>query len=201
MALFKSKAERRIERTVQIQRVLGMFAKQIRKLQKQEEGYITSAREAMLKSAPAQLQLAKKALKATMVQRRRLDQQMLTLKLASQMKDQAETHAEFAKALTSTSRAISETFRDIDLTKAEKEFHKAMAQANSIEERVDCFLESASTGVFGEAVGADDLVSDSEIDELLEGDAARSMDGEIASELEAIEKELGSPASEGEEGR
>lgn len=201
MALFKSKAERRIERTIQIQRTLGMFTRQIRKLGKQEEGYITAAREAMRKSAPAQLSLAKKALKATMVQRRRLDHQMLTLKLASQMKDQAETHAEFAKALSSTSRAISETFGEIDLARAEKEFHKAMAQANSIEERVDCFLESASTGMFGEATGSDDLVSDSEIDQLIEGETAKPFDGEIAAELEAIEKELGKPAAEGEEGR
>jgi len=193
MALFKSKEERRIERTIQIQKTLGMFTGQIKKLRKQEDAYIAAAREARRVGAPQQLELARKALKATMAQRRRLDQQLLTLKIAVQMKEQTETHAEFAKALTGVSKTIADMFGSADLVKTQKDFEMAMARAQSMEQRVDLFLTSASGGMFGEPMGEEEVVSDTEIDRLVEAEAAqheRSADVEIDKGLKAIEDEL-----------
>jgi len=193
MALFKSKDERRIERNIQIQKTLGLFANQIRKLRKQEDGYIAAAREARRVGAPQQVELAKKALKVTMAQRRRLDAQMLTLKIAVQMKEQAETHAEFAKALQSVSRTIADMFGSADLVRTQKDFELAMAKAQSMEQRVDLFLSSAEGGMFGEPAGEGEPVSDEEIDRLVEAEAAaaeRSADAEIDKGLKAIREEL-----------
>jgi len=167
MALFKSKDERRIERNIQIQKTLGVFAGQIKKLKKQEAGYIAAARQARQVGAPQQVELAKHALKATLAQRRRLDQQLLTLKIAVQMKEQAETHAEFAKALKGVSKAIADMFGATDMVQAEKDFELAMAKAQNMEQRVDVFLAGASAGVFGEPVGEGEVVSDAEIDRLV----------------------------------
>jgi len=193
MGLFKSKAERRIERNIQVQKTLGMFAGQIKKLKQQEEGYIRSAREALRSSAAQQVNLAKKALKATLLQRRRLEQQMLTLKIAAQMKDQAEAHAEFAKGLRAASRAIADAFGATDFTQAQKDFEMAMGKAQSMEQRVDLFLASSSETMLGESINADEAVSDSEIDNLIEGEAAaaeQNLDADIDAGLKAVQNEL-----------
>ena len=58
----------------------------------------------------------------------------------------------------------------------------AMAKAQSMEQRVDLFLTSASGGMFGESVDGGEIVSDDEIDRLVEAEAAqaeRSADMEI----------------------
>ena len=198
MALFKSKAEKRIERTIQVNKTLGAINNQIKKLQKQEGSYINSARDAQRVGAPQQEMLAKKALKATMTQRRRLEQQLLTLKIASQMKDQAETHAQFAKALTAVSKTIGEMFGQADMAKTMKDFEMGMAKAQNLEERMDLFLSSSSESMLGADATSDEVVTDSELDRLIAGEAAAaesgsgdaSMDQQIADGLKQVEREL-----------
>jgi len=193
MALFKSKDERRIERNIQIQKTLGLFAGQIKKLKKQEDGYIAAGRQAKRVGAPQQLELAKKALKTTMAQRRRLDQQLLTLKIAVQMKEQTETHAEFAKALKGVSKTIADMFGSADMVKTQKDFELAMAKAQSMEQRVDLFLSSASGTMLGEPLGEGEIVTDEEIDKLVEAEAAhaeQAADEEIDKGLKEIRDEL-----------
>ena len=193
MALWKSKDEKRIERNIQVQKTLGLFAGQIRKLRQQELAYLAAARQARQVQAPQQLELARKALKHTMAQRRRLDQQLLALKIASQMKEQAETHAEFAKALRSVSKTIAEMFGSADMVQTQKDFELAMAKAQSMEQRVDLFLSSASGTMFGEATVEAEAVTDGEIDRLIETEAVQAeqaADEEIAKGLKEIQKEL-----------
>jgi len=193
MALFKSKEERRIERNIQIQKTVGMFSGQIKKLKKQEAGYIATAKQARQVGAPQQLELAKSALKATMAQRRRLDQQLLTLRIAVQMKEQAEAHADFAKAMRGLSKTIGDMFKASDMVRTQKDFEMAMAKAQSMEQRVDLFLSSASTGMFGESIDAEEIVTDSEIDQLIDTEAAaaeRGADAEIDRGLKEIRDQM-----------
>ena len=194
MALFKSREERRIERSLAIRKTLGLFAAQIGKLKKQEEGYIASAKESARTGASAQLALAKKALKATMLQRRRLDRQMLTLKIAAQMKDQAEMHGEFASALRAVSKTIGELFTSVDISATQKDFELAMAKAQSMEDRVDLFLETSNECLFNEAgEPGEELVTDEEIDRLIDLEAAEgegAVDSEIGLRLQEVRDEL-----------
>lgn len=193
MALFKSKEERRIERNIQIQKTLGVFTRQIKTLRKQESGYIAAAREARRVGAPQQEEVAKKALKTTLAQRRRLDQQLLTLKIAVQMKEQTETHAEFAKALKGVSKTIADMFGAADMVQTQKDFETAMAKAQSMEQRVDLFLSSASGTMFGEPLGEEEIVTDEEIDRLVSAEAAESeagADADIDEGLKEIRREL-----------
>lgn len=193
MALFKSKDERRIERNIQVQKTLGLFIRQIKALRKQEAGYVQAAREARRAGAPQQEELAKKALKATLGQRRRLDQQLLTLKIAVQMKEQTETHAEFAKALRGVSKTIADMFGTADMVQTQKDFETAMTKAQSMAQRVDLFLSSASGTMFGEPLGEEDIVTDDEIDRLVDAEAARAegaADAEIDQGLKEIQDEL-----------
>ena len=193
MGIFKSKEERRIERSLAVRKTLGLFANQIKKLKKQEDGYISSAKEALRSGAGAQVALAKKALKATMVQRLRLDHQMLTLKIASQMKDQAEMHGKFAEALGAVSKTIGDLFSSVDMTATQQTFEVAMAKAQNMEERVDLFLETSNESMFGEVADTGELVTDQEIDKLIDIESAggeTAVDSEIDSRLNAIQDEL-----------
>jgi hypothetical protein len=69
----------------------------------------------------------------------------------------------------------------------------AMAKAQSMEQRVDLFLSSASGTMFGEPLGEGELVSDDEIDRLVSSEAARAegaADAEIEKGLGEIRREL-----------
>lgn len=193
MPLFKSKEERRIERDIQLRKTINLFRKQIRGLNEKETAYIKKAKEARQINAQSQYELSRKALKQTLRQRKRFEQQLLTIEIAAQMKDQAESHAEFAKALKGVSKTIAEMFGTADLVQTQKDFEMAMAKAHSMEERMDIFLESSSDSMFSELEGDDELVSDKEIDELIEAEAVHDesqIDSEIDKGLQEIEKEL-----------
>ena len=193
MRLFKSKEERRIERDIQIRKTLGLFRKQIKNLSEKEREYLRNAKEARKISATGQCELAKRALKQTMAQRRRFEQQLLTLKIASQIKDQTESHAQFAKALGGVSKTIAELFGTTDLVKTQKDFERAMERAKSMEERMDIFLEISSESMFAEEPAGEAIVSDDEIDKLIEAEAVHEegkIDQEIEQGLKEIDKEL-----------
>jgi len=193
MKLFKTQEERRIERNIQVQKTLGLFVSRMKKLRKEEEGYLRAAVEATRVRAAQQLELAKRAFKETLGQRRRLDQQLLTLKIAVQMKEQAESHLEFVKALQDVSKTISDMFTAANVAEVQKQFEVSMAKARSIGERIDLFLSSASTTMFGESLEADEIVTDAEIDRLVESAAAEAenaTDPQIDAGLDEIKREL-----------
>ncbi|MBP7053441.1 MAG: hypothetical protein KBE65_20725 [Phycisphaerae bacterium] len=193
MKLFKTQEERRIERNIQVQKTLGLFVSRIRKLRKEEVGYLNAAVEAKRVKGAQQLELAKRAFKETLAQRRRLDHQLLTLKIAVQMKEQAESQVSFAEALQNVSRTISDMFTATNMAEVQKQFEMAMAKARSIEERTDLFLSSASTTMFGESLGADEIVTDAEIDRLVDSAAAEAenaTDAQIDAGMDEIKREL-----------
>ncbi|MBI4604707.1 MAG: hypothetical protein HY721_22320 [Planctomycetes bacterium] len=193
MRLFKSKEERRIERNIQIQKTLGLFAAQIKKLKGQQEAYIAAAREARRVNAPQQCELAKKALKQTLGQRRRLEHQLLTLRIATQMKEQAETHAEFAKALRAVSKTIGAMFGAADMVRTQRDFEVAMAKAQSMEQRIDLFLASSAPVLAGEGTGEEEVVKDEEIESLIAAEAAhaeRAADADIDRGLKEVRDAL-----------
>ena len=109
------------------------------------------------------------------------------------MKNQAESHAAFAKSMNAVSRAIGEVFGSVDLAKTQKNFEVALAKAESMEERMNIFLDMTSDSLMAtEAAEDEGILSDDEIDRLIEaGEARPEMDAEIAKGLEDIEKELG----------
>lgn len=191
MGFFKSKEEKRIERDIQIRKTLGLFGRQVKSLVESERVYLGNAKEALQISAKQQYELAKKALKQTLAQRRRLEQQLLTLKIATQMRNQAESHVEFAKTLNVVSKTIADAFGSADLLQTQKDFEKAMSRARTMEERMDIFLETSSDSMFAEA--EEDVVSDEEIDKLIEGKVAHEeveIDDEITRGLSEVANEI-----------
>ena len=112
-----------------------------------------------------------------------------------QIKDQAEGHADFAKAMGALSKAIAEVFGATDMAKTQVNFEKAMAQAEGLEERMDMFLDMTAESMFGYEGGTEgELVSDADIDKMLEEEVTheerQGVDAEIDDDIAAIEKEL-----------
>ena len=109
------------------------------------------------------------------------------------MKDQAEMHGKFAEALGAVSKTIGDLFSSVDMTSTQKEFEVAMAKAQNMEERVDLFLETSNESMFGEPADTGELVSDEEINKLIDIEVSESegaVDENIDTRLKEIQDEL-----------
>jgi len=194
MALFKSKEERRIERNIEIRKGLNQIRGHIRNLEKNQEEYIQKAKRAKQIGAADQVNFLKKTLKKTMAQKVVLERQLLNIETAVQIKNQTEAHAQFAQAMGAISKTIAEMFGAADLVKTQKDFEMAMAKAESMEERMDVFLDMSEQAMFSGESASEDLVKDDEIDRLIETEAAREeksgLDAEIERGLAEVEKEI-----------
>ncbi len=196
MGLFKSKDERRIERDLEVRKGLAAIKRNIKGLETNERDYLVKARRAKRIGAPDQLEFLKKTLKRTAAQRRMLERQLLNLETAMQIKNQAESHAQFASSMAAISRSIGEMFAATDMAKTQRDFEQALAKAETMEQRMEIFLDmSAASMMEGAEATAEDAASDAEIDRLVEEEAAaeegKGLDEEISKGLKEIEKELG----------
>ena len=194
MGLFKSKEEKRIEWTIEVRKGLARIKRQVKNLEKNERAYIEKAKRAKGMGADDQFEFLKKTLKKTAVQRRMLERQLLNLETAAQIKDQVEANASFAQSMNAVSKAISQQFASVNLTKTQAQFEKAMAQAETMEERISLFMDMSSESMLGYEGDAEELVADSEIDRMLTEEAAgeesAAQDAEIAAGLAAVRDEL-----------
>jgi hypothetical protein len=194
MGLFKSKEERKLERDMEIRKGLSEIKRTIRGLEKHEQDYIKKAKRAKQIGAQDQLQFIKRSIKQTAAQKKALERQLLAIETAVQRKSQMEAHGQFAKSLVAVSKAISEVFADVNLAETQKNFEKAMAKAETFEQQVDVFLEASQDTMFNEQAYSDDIVSDDEIDRLIEDEVAheesKAMDVDIAKGLGEVEKQL-----------
>ncbi len=196
MGLFKSPEDRRIERELSIRKGINSIRRNIRDLERNEKQYLEKARRALQMGSQEQVQFLKSALKRSAAQKRAMERQLLNIETALQIKNQAEAHAEFATAMNSLSKSISDMFGATDFTRTQKDFEKAMMQAQTMEERADLFLESSSSSLFGYEGSGEDLVSDDEIDRMIEDEAVAEeskseLDDAIDKGLDDVRKELG----------
>lgn len=195
MGIFKSKEEKRIARTMEIKKGIAEIRRNIKKLGAHEVDWLTKARRARKMSDKEQFEFLKKQLKKTAVQKRLRERQLLSLETALQIKTQAEGDVEFAQSMNSMSKALMEVYGAVDMGKIQTNFQKAMAQAESMKERMDIFLDAIQESFAGEVEGADDLVSDKEIDRLIDSEVAHEESGEADADIEKglkdLENELG----------
>jgi hypothetical protein len=203
MGLFKSREERRLEREIEVRKGINLIKRNIRELGRNEKEYLNKARRARELNSPEQLAFLKKTLKSTASQRRLLERQLLNIETAAQIKNQAEAHAQFAKSMNAISRSISEMFGSTDMAKTQKEFERAMAKAESLEQRMELFLDMSNQSMFGYEPSGAEIVTDEEIDRMIAEptaeEAARTVDREVSKGIEEIRGELGKEKA-GDEG-
>ncbi len=194
MGLFKSREERRIERDMQVRKGLATLKRRMKELARDEKSYIKKARKARQIGDDSQFEFIKQNLKRTASGRKMMERQLLSIETAFQIKNQAEAHAQFATSMNAISKSIAEVFGETDLTATQKDFEKAMAQAENMEQRMEIFLDMAE-GTVSTGAEASDLVSDDEIDALIADEISHEessgLDEGISKGLDEIEKELG----------
>ena len=164
MGMFKSKEEKRIERDIEVRKGVNSLKRNIRDLAKHEFSYIQKAKKAKKIGDNSQYDFLKRQLKKTAGQRRMRERQLLSIETAVQIKNQAESDADFAKSMGAVAKAVSEVYGSVDFAKTQKNFEKAMMQADTLQQQMEIFLEMTQEHVMsGEVEGEDQVVSDAEI--------------------------------------
>lgn len=191
MGLFKSKDERRIEREMKIRQGLRSIEKSIRQQEKFSDDFIKNAQHAKKIGDEQQYQFIRGALKKTATVKKMLERQMLAIKNAMLINQQALASREFAESMNLMAQEIGKTFGEMDLTKTQSQWEKAVAQAGSMEERMELFMDSMEQSSIAGANGttASTLVSDDEIDRMIQADVLASEKAELG-KLDALESEI-----------
>ena len=198
MGLFKSDEERRIERDIKIRQGIRRIEKAIREQGKFQDDFIKNAQHAKRIGDLSQYAFIRNSLKKTATIRKMLERQLLSVKNALLIKKQAETSADFTKAMGTMATEIGRLFGETDLVKTQADWEKAMVQSQTMEERMAMFLDSV------EDIAAQDVeyassetLSDAEIDRMIEAEAEAEHQKELG-KLAGLRAELDSLKTEGE---
>ncbi len=199
MGLFKSADERRIERDMKIRQGIRRIEKSIREQNKFTDDFVRNAQQAKRIGDTQQYNFIRNSLKKTATVKKMLERQLLTVKNALLIKRQAEASADFSKSMGLMASEIGRLFGETDLMKTQADWEKAMLQSETMEERMNMFLDSvesiASDNI--EVSDADSVVSDDEIDRLIDAEAEAEHQKEM-DKLAGLRAELSALKKEGE---
>lgn len=191
MGLFKSKDERRIEREMKIKSGMRAIERSIRQQEKFSEDFIRNARHAKQIGDNGQYLFIRSALKKTAAVKKMLERQLLAIKNAMLISQQAQASAQFAESMNVMAKQIADIFGDMDLTRTQAQWEKAVVQAGSMEERMEIFLDSmedaARSGA--PATAREELVTDDEIDRMIQAEVIASEKAELG-KLDELESEI-----------
>ena len=191
MGMFKSSEEKRIERDIEVRKGVNSLKRNIRDLAKHEGSYILKAKKAKKIGDQSQYDFLKRQLKKTAGQRRMRERQLLSIETAVQIKNQAESDADFAKSMGAVAKAVSEVYGSVDFAKTQKNFEKAMMQADTLQQQMEIFLEMTQEHVMsGEVEGEDQVVSDAEIDKMLDEEVVHEEGGSVDKDIEKGLKDI-----------
>jgi hypothetical protein len=104
MGLFKSKDERRIEREMKIRSGMRSIEKSIRQQEKFAEDFIANARKAKQIGDESQYQFIRGALKKTAAVKKMLERQLLAIRNAMLIQQQAAASQQFAESMNLTAK-------------------------------------------------------------------------------------------------
>jgi len=191
MGLFKSKDERRVEREMKIRQGVRSIEKSIRQQEKFAEDFIRNARHARQIGDEGQYQFVRGALKKTAAVKKMLERQLLAIKNAMLIQQQAAASQQFGESMNLMAREIGRVFGEMDLTKTQAQWERAVAQAANMEERMEIFLDSMEQSAAAGAPTAakEELVSDDEIDRMISADVLAAEKTEL-SKLDELESEI-----------
>jgi len=192
MGLFKSKDERRIEREMKIRGGMRSIERSIRQQEKFADDFIKNAQHARKIGDEGQYQFIRSALKKTATVKKMLERQLLSIRNAMLIQQQAQASQQFAESMALMAKEIGHTFGELDLTKTQADWERAVSQAGSIEERMDIFLDSmeqSATSASSATSSKQDLVTDEEIDRMISADVLASEKTELG-KLDQLESEI-----------
>ena len=190
MGLFKSKQERRIEREMKIRAGLKGIERAIRQQEKFAADFIKNAQHAQRINDTQQYTFIRQALKRTAGMKRLLERQLLCMKNAMLVSEQAQATQQFCQSMELMSRQINDVFASVDMTKSQAQWQSAMNKATSLEQRAELFLDSIETGPATDSPAADSTaITDDEIDRMINADVLAEQHSELAS-LDELDQQI-----------
>jgi len=190
MGLFKSKQERRIEREMKIRAGLKGIERAIRQQEKFAADFIKNAQHAQRINDTQQYTFIRQALKRTAGMKRLLERQLLCMKNAMLVSEQAQATQQFCQSMELMSRQINDVFASVDMTKSQAQWQSAMNKATSLEQRAELFLDSIETGPTTDSAAADSTaITDDEIDRMINADVLAEQHSELAS-LDELDQQI-----------
>lgn len=190
MGLFKSREERRMERDIKIRQGIRRIEKAIAEQNKFSDEFVKNARHARQIGDMASYQFIRNSLRKTATIRKLLERQLLAVKNALLIKRQAEASADFATAMSTMASEVSKLYGDTDLVKTQVDWEKAMMQSQSMEERMQMFLDSIEEGAAADvSASAVEAISDEEIDRMIEAEE-QVEEAREAQQMSALRAEL-----------
>jgi hypothetical protein len=187
MGFFKSAEQRRIEREMKVKQGLRRIEKSIREQEKFADEYVKNARRAKQIGDMGQYRQIRAALKKTAAVKKMLERQLLGIRNAMLVTKQMQGHAEFAKSMAAMSREIAEIFGTTDLVRSQEQWERAISQAQTMEERMQIFVESMEG--LNEETAPEGAITDDEIDRLIDAEMQAAGKKEMG-ELDALSKEI-----------
>ena len=190
---WKSKQQKRLERDLKVKNGIRHIKRQIGRLRKDEASFLEKAKKAKKLGDKTQYAFIRNAFKNTYTQRLTMERQLLAIETSFQVKNQAEGHAVFAEALNTVSKSISQLFNETDLIKMQTKFEEAMMKAQTMEERMQMFLEMSSDSIFADDYEGEGALKDEDVDRLLEATDEDELDRigrDITAGISQIEEEL-----------
>ncbi len=192
MSLFKSAEERRIERDIKIRQGIRRIEKSITEQNKFTDEFVKNARRAKQIGDNSQYIFIRNSLKKTATVKKMLERQLLAVKNALIIKRQAEASTDFAEAMGTMASEIGRMFGETDLVKTQTDWEKAMAQSQTMEERMTMFLETVEDMAASDTAETPaEIVTDAEIDAMIEAEAQAEHAKDI-DELDELRSELNS---------
>jgi hypothetical protein len=192
MGLFKSKDERRVEREMKIKQGLRSIERSIRQQERFQEDFIKNAQHARKIGDEQQYLFIRSALKKTASVKKMLERQLLAIKNAMLINQQAQASKEFAQSMVLMAEEIGRAFGEMDLTKTQAQWERAVAQAGSMEERMELFMDTMEQSAISGSASASpqrELVTDDEIDRMIQADVLAAEKQELG-KLDQLESEI-----------
>lgn len=198
MSLFKSEEERRIERDIKIRQGIRRIEKSISEQNKFTNEFIKNARRAKEIGDNSQYIFIRNSLKKTATVKKMLERQLLAVKNALIIKRQAEASSDFAQAMGTMASEIGRMFGQTDLVRTQTEWEKAMAQSQSMEERMSMFLETVEDIAASDTAQVPaEIVTEQEIDAMIEAESEAEHAKDV-DELDALRAELNAVKNAGQ---
>ncbi|HVT89636.1 MAG TPA: hypothetical protein VHD56_12340 [Tepidisphaeraceae bacterium] len=190
MGLFKSKEERRIDREMKIRQGIRAIEKLIRQQEKFSSDFIRNAQNAKKIGDEQQYQFIRSALRRTASIKKMLQRQLLSIQNAMLIQQQAQASQQFAESMQLMAREIGRIFGEMDLTKTQADWERAVSQAGSIEERMDIFLDTMEQSAIGSPASAGtEAVTDEEVDRMIQADVLAQEKADLG-KLDQLESEI-----------
>lgn len=196
--LEEQKRERELKGRINVKRTLSMIKKQSAKLETFKKEYINKARNAIQVGNKQTYQLAKSGLKICITKQGFLDTMIANFEISMQISDMNKVISEFVNGMNILSDQIQMITPNVDMTKAQIAYEKAIANNAGQYEALDVFLSTAVDSI--ELIDdAGSAITDEEINNLISNqvlDLEDKLDKEIDEKISTIKTQMNNMSRE-----